>query len=158
MGTARTLRDFDMKLFARSFSTAMLAAVPMLCCAEEHTTALTPATKQSSPSADTDTRVELLATGDVFTVRAVNKREVIASFFTTEPAGGEALLERIIWILKKIDADPEFVDAVRQRLPNNPRLKQNDFSLTLTDMDGDQHLLKYVSDANNRFYILNYSN
>lgn len=117
-----------------------------------------PKTLSTAQNQKTDTQnntIDLLKSGDIF-VLDNSDSELVASYFSTLPSNSETQFKHIVWLLNRIRAETSFIALVEQRLPNNRRLKKDNFVLTLTDIDSSQHKFEYISNAEQRLYTLNY--
>jgi hypothetical protein len=79
-----------------------------------------------------------------------------ASLIAVTPGNAEVSYDRIMHILKAVEADEEFINLIAPRLKNNRRLKKDSFILPLVDKSGHKHHFEYIADTENRIYTLNY--
>ena len=84
------------------------------------------------------------------------KGKSTASYISTKPTDKETIAQRIIQILKKMHVNESFLKFVETSLPKNRALKNENFRLPLTDIDGTEYRFIYASDLEYGLYILDY--
>ncbi|GAB2514406.1 hypothetical protein [Microbulbifer agarilyticus] len=102
-------------------------------------------------------RTDLKANGEIFSIKNDGAGLVEASYFFSEPPSKEVLANRILAMMGALEIDKVFIEKIGGRLKKNRRLENAEFVLPLTDMDGTVYKFNYVSDAENNFFVINYS-
>ena len=104
----------------------------------------------------TSRKTTILQSGDILVLSEDAKGKPTASYISTKPADKETIAQRIIQILKKTQVNESFLKFVETSLPQNRALKNDNFRLPLTDIDGTEYRFTYDSDLEYGIYIMNY--
>ena len=146
----------------------MLLLYPAIGCTEQANNSTTPkalvgaqgvmidAPKPQNKSLPTSRKTTILQSGDILVLSESGKGKPTASYISTKPADKGVIAQRIIEILKKTQANESFLKFVETNLPNNRALKNDNFTLPLTDIDGTEYRFTYSSDLEYGLYIINY--
>lgn len=144
-----------MKTYMLRIACLLIALLPVMAgCAEKPATA--GLDLQASPvvfhvSDARGVQTYLLGNDDV-----VVWREGQISLFFNGAISQEALIKKMLWLLKATHADKAFVEVAPSMLARNRRTAKEQFKLTLTDIDGMRHEFILSNSGFNQLSILNY--
>ncbi|WP_078083010.1 hypothetical protein [Microbulbifer mangrovi] len=145
--------------FYKLIGTAVLPFISLMGCAEEGsaTGASVKAELTANAEQESSLSTELKGKGEILSIKKEPAGTIKASYFFSEPPTKEDLANKILEMMEEVEISDEFIQKISGRLIKNRSLRKDNFSLPLTDMDGTVYQFDFLSDAENSFFVINYS-
>lgn len=156
-GFRQSIKEKTMRIWKLA-NAVVLIFIPLAGCAEDGSADkdITQVGLSRGDVHSTELQTELRDGGEIFTVGKDESGSIKASYFFTSPPTAKELSDRIIEMMKGMHINKEFIQKISTRLPRNRTLNKEEFSLPLTDIDGTVYRFNFISDIENRFFVINY--
>lgn len=145
--------------FYKLIGTVVLPFISLMGCVEEGSATGSSAQAELTEGAvqESSLSTDLKNEGEILSIKKEADGTIKASYFFSEPPSKEDLADRILVIMDEVGISDEFIEKIGGRLTRNRTLGKEEFSLPLTDMNGDVYQFDFFSDAENSFFVINYS-
>ena len=112
--------------------------------------------QQSEAAVEESRETKILGSGDILVLDTAWDGSATVSYVSKIPATKALMSERILSILKEVNADDQFIKLMALKLSSNRRISKDNFTLPLKDPKGTEHWFTYTSDFEQGIYTIKY--